>query len=281
MKVLILGMGYTGQRLAKWLLQNGKSVIGTNRSGLAIPGIACPVLQFKDHLIVQGNAFQDAIQGVTHVISTIAPMKTGEDPGMSVLSQLSRQSIRWAGYLSTTGVYGDTGGAWVDELSPLNPGNVRSQMRVNVEGEWQRSGLPVHIFRLPGIYGPTRSIFEKIKSGKAQNIIKPGHVFSRVHVDDIVQTVGKSMLSPTPGEIYNVGDDEPSEPSALLLEGSRLLNLEPPPPILFEDAQFSPMGRSFWNECRRVSNQKIKEKLGINLFYPSYREGLRAILASQ
>jgi nucleoside-diphosphate-sugar epimerase len=149
---------------------------------------------------------------------------------------------------------------------------------VTIEQQWLQAGLPTHIFRLPGIYGPTRSIFERIRAGQVQNIIKPGHVFSRVHVDDIVQTVEQSMHLPSPGEIYNVADDVPSEPKDLLLEAVTLLQMELPPPIPFETAEFSAMGRSFWNDCRRVSNQKIKEQLGIKLLYPSYREGLRAIL---
>lgn len=280
MKVLILGLGYTGQRLGRWLLQQGHSVIGSNRSGRKVPSLEIPVLKLdvQDPPVTQ-QFHWDSLEDVTHILSTIAPTRTGFDPAWAFMQHYPHShTVQWAGYISTTGVYGDTGGAWVDELSPLRPGSERSRTRVKIEEVWIKSCYPVHIFRLPGIYGPTRSIFERIRAGKAQHIIKPGHVFSRVHVDDIVQTIGISMQHPTPGEIYNIADDEPSEPRELLLAGMALLGLDPPPPVPFERAQFSPMGRSFWAECRRVSNQKIKEKLGIKLLYPSYREGLRAIL---
>lgn len=293
MKVLILGAGYTGTRLARCLIQQQIEVVVTNRSGQAIPDLACPVLPF---------AFSDdsetlpalvaRLTGITHLISTIAPSNTGQDPlchGLLCHSSRDHESsltlmslsLQWVGYLSTTGVYGDTQGQWVNEDSPVKPGNPRSFHRVTIENDLLNSELPIHIFRLPGIYGPGRSIFERIKAGQAQNILKPGHVFSRIHVDDIVQAIWVSLQHPTPREIYNVADDEPSEPRNLLLEGSRLLGLTPPETIPFESAQLSPMGLSFWQECRRVSNQKLKQALGVKLYYPSYREGLRAILAEQ
>lgn len=280
MKVLILGAGFTGQCLAQWLVQRNVEVLLSNRSGSSFSHLPCIVFPFR---------FSDnepncelslaALDRVTHVISTIAPTPLGSDPLISyVIPMLDPQNIQWLGYLSTTGVYGHTQGQWVDEQSPVNPGNLRSQHRVTIEQQLLSSGLPIHIFRLPGIYGLGRSIFDRIKAGRAKHIIKPGHVFSRIHVDDIVQTLWASMQNPTPGEVYNIADDQPSEPRDLLLEGARLLGIEPPEPILFADASLSPMGQSFWQECRRVSNQKIKHVLGINLFYPSYKEGLRAIL---
>lgn len=281
MKVLILGFGYTGQRLGRWLSRQGHDVIGTNRSGAATAELPIPILKFdSQESTAEHERIWQSVKDVTHVVSTIAPTREGTDPAWALLTHCPYlKRLSWAGYLSTTGVYGDTGGAWVDELSPVQPGNARSQARVTIEQQWLGASIPTHIFRLPGIYGPRRSIFEKIRAGKVQQIVKPGHVFSRIHVDDIVQTIASSMIRPTPDEIYNVVDDEPSEPRDLLLEATALLKVLPPPPIPFEKAQFSPMGRSFWAECRRVSNQKIKDKLGIQLLYPSYREGLRAIFA--
>ena len=281
MKVLIFGLGYTGQRLGRSLLKHGNVVIGTNRSGTEISGLPIPIVKF-DSLNPNSSKsdFWHGLQDVSHIISTMAPTAEGTDPAWKILRRHPHPNhLTWIGYLSTTGVYGHTHGAWVDELSPVQPGNLRSQARVMIEQQWLQADFPSHIFRLPGIYGPGRSIFERIRSGRVQQILKPGHVFSRVHVDDIVQTVQRSMHHPTPGEMYNVADNEPSEPRDLLLEGAKLLQVKPPPPILFEEAKFSPMGRSFWDECRRVSNQKIREKLGIQVRYPSYREGLRAILA--
>ncbi|PZD73260.1 hypothetical protein C1752_02281 [Acaryochloris thomasi RCC1774] len=277
MKVLILGCGYTGQRLAHWLLDRKIPVQITTRTGASQLGLEVPTYAFA-----YGDQTQplvsEALAGVTHILSSIPPAKDGVDPVVALLLHtLPSLDLRWFGYLSTTGVYGDTQGAWVDETSELKPSNVRSQHRVNIEAKFLAANLPTHIFRLPGIYGPGRSIFERLQSGKVRHIDKPGHVFSRIHVDDIVQTVGTSILNPNPINIYNVGDDEPSEPSTLIIEAHRLMGSTPPPANSFDSAQMSPMAASFWKDCRRVSNQKIKEKLGIKLLYPTYREGLQTI----
>lgn len=280
MKVLILGSGYTGQRIAHWLIDRQISVRLTTRTGSPIPELDVPTYGFAYEEQVQLLA-SEALEGVTHVLSCIPPAKDGVDPVVALLLHtLQSLDLQWFGYLSTTGVYGDSQGAWVDETSELKPSNVRSQHRVNIEAKFLASALPAHLFRLPGIYGPGRSIFERLKSGKVKHVNKPGHVFSRIHVDDIVQTVGASMLKPSPNNIYNVADDEPSEPSHLILEAHRLMGSTPPKAIPFEPSQMSPMAASFWKDCRRVSNQKIKTDLGVSLLYPTYREGLHAILLS-
>jgi nucleoside-diphosphate-sugar epimerase len=290
MKVLILGCGYTGQRFAQWLTHQRVEASATNRTGTPIDGLSIPIFPF-----VCASGFDAkplpvaALEGVTHVLSTIAPDSQGIDPVAASLMPLLKRSscLQWFGYLSTTGVYGDTQGAWVDEESVLNPQNARSQHRVAIEATFLNSGLPAHIFRLPGIYGPGRSIFDKLRTGTAQYIDKPGHVFSRIHVEDIVQTLWKSMrtpgakLSPHSGAIYNVADDEPSESGELLKEAAALLNMLPPAAQPYSQANLSPMAASFWSECRRIRNDKIKQKLGVQLAYPSYREGLRAILATE
>ncbi len=288
MKVLILGCGYTGKRLAQRLIHRSVAVHVTNRTGSAIADLAAPVFAF-DYTAGNSKLLPDsAFQGVTHVLSTIAPDAQGIDPvAASLMPTLQRLSLDWFGYLSTTGVYGDTQGAWVTEESPVNSQNLRSQHRINIEATFLKSGLPAHIFRLPGIYGPGRNIFERLRAGIANHIHKPGHVFSRVHVDDIAQTLELSMrtpgtkLSPAPSLIYNIADDEPSEPSTLILEGSKLLGIAPPPAQPLDLATLSPMAASFWQECRRVSNQRMKQKLGVQLIYPTYREGLAACLAEE
>jgi nucleoside-diphosphate-sugar epimerase len=279
MKVLILGGGYTGSRLARWLTQKQISVTLTTRSGQLSPEFAelqAACVPFDSETDSQLSEL--SLQGITHVLSTMPPDAEGRDPVLRrLLPQLTTKGLAWFGYLSTTGVYGDTQGAWVSETSPVNPQNQRSQNRVEAEQGLLAAPLATHIFRLPGIYGPGRSTFERIQQGNAPRIERPGHVFSRVHVDDIVQTLWASMQQPAPGNIYNIGDDLPCEPSALIVYAYHLMGQAPPEPIQFETVTLSPMATSFWQECRRVSNQKIKDKLGVKLLYPSYKEGLLAI----
>ena len=280
MKLLILGCGYTGQRLAQHVLKENIAVHVTNRRGTA-PEFT--TFTFS-HTPNQASTLPPAAAyaDITHVISTIPPDVQGHDPvAEHLLPTLETLPLQWFGYLSTTGVYGDSQGAWVDEMSPLNPQSLRSQNRVNAETVFLQSSLPTHIFRLPGIYGPKRSILDRLHAGTARHILKPGHVFSRIHVDDIVQTLWQSMLHPAPGSIYNVADDLPAEPCALILAGASLMDITPPEPIAYESAPMNPMAQSFWQECRRVSNLKIKTELGVNLHYPSYREGLRSIWAAE
>ncbi|MCM1981440.1 SDR family oxidoreductase [Lyngbya confervoides] len=286
MNALVMGAGFTGSSVAQFLAQQGWAVLVTNRSGQSIQGLEVPVVAYEMTESRQVNGLSpEQCERITHLLTTIAPTAAGTDPlwtgMMANHAHLAFPNLQWLGYLSTTGVYGDTQGAWVDELSPPQPGNARSQTRFTLEQQWLASGFPMHIFRLPGIYGPGRSTFERLRMGKAQNIIKPGHVFCRIHVDDIVQALYRSMIAPAPGSIYNVVDDEPCEPRELVLYAAKLMGIEPPDPILFHQAAFSPMGLSFWQECRRVSNQKIKQHLGVKLLYPTYREGLRAIFSAQ
>uniref|UniRef100_B8HN71 NAD-dependent epimerase/dehydratase n=1 Tax=Cyanothece sp. (strain PCC 7425 / ATCC 29141) TaxID=395961 RepID=B8HN71_CYAP4 len=286
MKVLILGCGYTGSRLARFLQSQAIPVQGTTRSGMCPLEVEIPCFAFSSDVAAQTSLNPIALEGATHVLTTIPPNEQGNDPIVQSLlpqlEQLARQgTLQWFGYLSTTGVYGDTGGAWVDETSPLQPQNQRSQHRVKTETTLLNSALPTHIFRLPGIYGPGRSVFERIRSGTAQRIDRPGHVFSRIHVDDIVQTLWRSMLQPACGEIYNVSDDEPCEPADLITLACELLSVQPPEWIPYHQVKLSPMAASFWSECRRVENYKIKNQLGVKLLYPTYREGLQAILADE
>ncbi|AHB89547.1 nucleoside-diphosphate-sugar epimerase WcaG family [Thermosynechococcus sp. NK55a] len=282
MRVLILGCGYTGTWLARSLQAQGIDVVITNRRGELPPELsAIPCFPFKWEQ--QGEQFPlvpAALEGVTHVLNSIPPDRQGEDAvALALLPQLEKLNLQWFGYLSTTGVYGDRQGGWVDETTPVNPQNLRSQHRVRIEQIFLNANLPTHIFRLPGIYGPGegRNPIARILKGDVQLIDKPGHYFCRIHVADIVQTLERSLARPTPQEIYNLSDDQPSESLPVLLEAYRLLGRPAPPAIPLKVANLSPMAQSFWRESRRVRNDKIKQALGVQLRYPSYREGLRAI----
>jgi nucleoside-diphosphate-sugar epimerase len=188
--------------------------------------------------------------------------------------------LEWIGYLSTTGVYGDRAGGWVDETAELRPVNARSRWRVEAEAAWAASGLPVEIFRLAGIYGPGRSAFDRLREGRAQRIVKQGQIFSRIHVDDIAAALAASIAAPRPAVVWNLADDEPAPPEDVIAYAAELLGLPVPPAIPFEEAELSPMARSFYAESKRVSNRRLRETLGVALAHPTYREGLRAILAA-
>ena len=192
-----------------------------------------------------------------------------------LLRELS--DTHWIGYLSTTGVYGDTGGALVDETAPLNPSNDRSHWRAAAEKSWLE--ISAHVFRLAGIYGPDRSSLSRLKSDLKKRIDYPGHLFSRIHVDDIAQTILASLNHPNPGQIYNLSDDEPVEQQVVEAYAASLLGIDPPPLVAFNEAvkDMSPIAQTFWQDNRRIDNSKIKNEFGIKLIYPSYREGLKAI----
>ena len=197
----------------------------------------------------------------------------------------AHKGIEWAGYLSTTGVYGDTGGEWVSEASWLRPAGERQKRRMLAERGWldlyRQRGLPLHVFRLSGIYGPGRSAIDNLRDGSAKRIDKPGHVFCRIHVDDIGETLLASMARPNPGGVYNVADDEPAPQHEVVAYAAGLLGVAPPPLIPFAEAKLSEMAASFYADCRRVKNARIKEKLGVKLRHPDYRSGLAAQLAEE
>jgi len=226
----------------------------------------------------------EAVGSASHILCTIAPGPTG-DPALRSNAGLLRRA-RWLGYLSTTGVYGDHGGRWVDEDTPPAPGQPRSIERLAAERAWQAMGLEagaaVDIFRLPGIYGPGRSAIDQVKAGTARRIDKPGQVFSRIHVEDIAGAVLMAISQSHAGAVYNVADDRPASTGEVVAFACQLLGKPAPPLVPWEQAApaMSAMARSFYAENRRVRNDRIKNELGVVLRYPTYREGLSAIAAA-
>jgi nucleoside-diphosphate-sugar epimerase len=264
------GLGYTARALAKALAMRGWTVTGTSRSGEA------GTIAFDGTRPLPRSTFD----GITHVLISVPPGDAG-DPVLNCHAQDLRQlarSLRWVGYLSTTGVYGDRGGDWVDENSPLAPTTARGERRLAAETAWRAVDLPIHIFRLAGIYGPGRNQLVSLLEGTAKRIVKPGQVFSRVHVEDIAGILQASIDKPRPGQAYNVCDDEPCPPQDVVAFAAGLLKIPPPAEIQFDDAELSPMAKSFYAESKRVSNRRMKNELGYRLIYPTYREGLKALL---
>lgn len=222
-----------------------------------------------------------ALARATHILCSAAPDAAG-DPFLRAEPRIAQSKAVWVGYLSTTGVYGDHQGGWVDEQTPLTPQSDRGRQRVLAEAQWQATGLPVHIFRLAGIYGPGRGPFEKVRDGTARRIIKPGQVFSRIHVDDIAQVLEASIRKPNPGAAYNVCDDNPCPPQDVISHAAMLLGMPEPPAVPFEAVAptMTPMALGFYSESKKVRNDRIKDELGVKLMYPDYPEGLAALLAS-
>lgn len=277
--MLFFGFGFSARALARQLDRTEWKVSGTSRTADGIADIeACDA-----HGVVF-DTLSNIPDDVTHIVSSIPP----GDQGDPVLNKFGRElakranQLQWAGYLSTTGVYGDHGGGWVDETTALTPNTERGHRRLAAEQQWlalhRDHGLPLHIFRLAGIYGPGRNTLENLKDGTARRVIKPGQVFSRIHVDDIAGVLLASMARPNPGAAYNVADDEPCPPQDVVIYGAKLLGMAPPPDIPFEDAKLSPMARSFFADSKRVSNARIKNELGYQLIYPTYRKGLKSLI---
>ncbi|OAN47979.1 NAD(P)-dependent oxidoreductase [Paramagnetospirillum marisnigri] len=278
-KFFLFGLGFSGRVIARTLAAAGWQVTGTTRSGEAVdlPGVT--VLPFdRDHPLDPA-----CLDGVAAVLSSVPPDAMG-DPVLDVMGDAIRaRAPDWVGYLSTTGVYGDHGGGWVDEETPVNPSLERSRRRVAAERQWLELGLDLsaHVFRLAGIYGPGRSAIDTVRAGEARRISKPGQVFSRIHVEDIASAVAASLARPRPGGIYNLCDDDAAPPQEVIAHACALLGVEPPPELPWEEAKsvLSPMALSFYADNKRVSNRRMKEELGVRLKYPGYREGLAAIMA--
>ena len=274
-KFCILGCGFSGSYFANTIRKFGCNVLTSSRSLSSDPNSF--VFNSETGMIPNEKIFD----GVTHILSCIPPNKKGYDPVLiSLKGKLQSLSLEWVGYLSTTGVYGNTKGDWVSEADQPNPFQQRSKRRLNCEKEWIKSGLPVQIFRLPGIYGPGRSTFEAIRNQKIRVISKTDQVFSRIHVADISNAIiyilqNKDCLQFH--QIINIADDEPCSQLEVIKYCYDLLNLKMPKPILFEEAkkELSPIAQSFWMENRRVSNKLLCETLGYELIYKNYKQGLK------
>ena len=278
-RLFCFGLGYSAGFLARALAGEGWSIAGTSRTGAAASD-GVRIHRFS-RLAPLADAARD-LAGTTHLLLSVPPDEAGDPVLAEHGSDLAGLAdLRWLGYLSTTGVYGDRGGGRVDETAALTPSGERGRRRVAAEAGWlelhRRHGLPVHVFRLAGIYGPGRSALDTVRAGRAQRIDKPGQVFSRIHVADIVQTLRASMARPYPGAVYNVCDDDPAPPEAVIAYACCLLGIAPPPLVPFDRAELSAMARSFWDDNKRVDNRRIKQELGVRLRYPGYREGLAAL----
>ena len=274
-RLFCFGLGYTARALAAPLQEQGWRIAGT-----------CRDAEERAEMIALGyeiHGFDDTavLAGTTHLLTSVPPGRDGDPVLMRQGDAIARlPGLRWAGYLSTTGVYGDRNGGWVDEESPLRPTGPRGQRRVAAEAGWRALGLPIHLFRLAGIYGPGRNALETVRRGQARRIVKPGQVFSRIHVDDIAAVLRASMKMRSPGAVYNVCDNEAAPPQDVIAFACGLLAGAPPPCIAFEQAELSDMARSFYRDNKRVSNRRIKDELSVTLRWPNYREGLRGLLAS-
>ncbi len=283
------GLGYSALALARVLQGEGWRIAGTCRSQARREELA--ELGIEAWLFDRERPLGDpaaTLAGSTYLLSSVPPDAAGDPvidlcgPAIADMAKRPGRGLAWAGYLSTTGVYGDHQGGWVDEESALTPSGERGRRRLEAERAWLGlSGLPIHIFRLAGIYGPGRSAFDSLRSGRAQRIDKPGQVFGRIHVEDIVQTLRASMAKPHPGAAYNLCDDDPAAPADVIAYAAQLLGLAPPPLIPFAEAKLSEMGRSFYNDNKRVRNDRIKRELGVGLAFPDYRAGLAAILEAE
>lgn len=278
--ILILGHGYTAAALSRRLLAEGWRVIGTTRNADRAAELAAMGVE---PLIWPGTPLAPALARATHLLCSMGAIAEG-DPALQAEGNAitaAAPHLKWAGYLSTTGVYGDHQGGWVTEETPLTPSTQRGRWRVLAEAQWRAiPAMPIHIFRLAGIYGPGRGPFEKVRDGSARLIIKPNQFMSRAHVDDIAAVLHASIQRPNPGAAYNVCDDEPTPPEVVLRHAAQLLNLPEPPSVPIERAEMTPMARGFYSESKKVSNARIKTELGVALAYPTYRENLAAILAA-
>jgi nucleoside-diphosphate-sugar epimerase len=287
-RLFVFGLGDTATIVARRARQQGYMTAGTARSPEKVEALGA---LGHEAFVFDGSGLRDparALAGVTHLLCSIPPDDAGDPALRAHEADVVRhgRGLRWIGYLSTTGVYGDHGGAWVDETTPAAPASDRARRRLAAEQQWQavgrQTGAATHVFRLPGIYGPGRSALDQVRAGTARRIARPGQVFSRIHIEDAATTILASMTRKTGAPVYNVADDEPAPQADVVSHACALLGVAPPPLQAFPDieASLSAMARSFHAESRRVRNALIKEELGVTLAYPTYREGLRAILAA-
>ena len=281
MNLFCFGLGYCADYLSAKLIKQGWQVSATCRTSekvavLEASGIR-PVLLSGKKVTVTDLGKAD------HILISAPPEQDGSDPVLNfaeaALVALQDQ-IKWVGYLSTTGIYGDHQGAWIDEETPAGLLSERGQRRVAAEAQWAATGLPMHYFRLAGIYGPGRNSLRALQNGTARRVVKQGQVFSRIHLADITRILEASMANPNAGRAYSVCDDTPAPPQDVVTYAAELMGVSPPALQDFATAELSPMARSFYGENKRIRNNRIKEELGVSLEYPDYRAGLSALWES-
>ena len=286
-KLFCFGYGYTCDDLAHVLMGQGWSVAGTTRDNEKRRFLRN--LGLKSFLFDGDHPLEDPVlflKDTTHLLISTPPDDEG-DPVFNHHAQdiLNIPTLKWVGYLSSTSVYGDRDGGWVDENSEIRPSSKRGSRRAKAEEQWMslfhNRQLPVHLFRLAGIYGPGRSAIDSVRAGVARRINKPGHAFSRIHVDDIVQVLLASMNKPNPGAAYNLADDQAAPSHEVIKYACEMLNLPVPPLLPYEEADLAPITRSFYNDNKRVNNERIKAELGVTLKYPNYKGGLEGCLESE
>ena len=289
--LLCFGFGYCAEHYFLSFGNKFSRMIGTVRSADRARTLNETYGGRLQALVFDGRTVADELRRAVNEADALlvsAPPDEAGDPALSVLKDdlINATELRSVVYLSTIGVYGDTGGAWIDESTKAEPGSVRGRARLAAEQAWrqlgERRGAAVAILRLAGIYGPGQNALLQVASGKARRIVKPGQIFNRIHVGDIAQAIDAAFTHRVSG-IFNVADDEPSPPGEPITFAAQLLGVAPPSEVLFDNAAptMSPMALSFWQECRRVHNDALKRVLGVELLYPTYREGLRALWAAQ
>ena len=283
MNLFVLGLGYSALYFIRRYRDRFARIAGTvttpeKAKALEQEGIAA-------HVFAPDRADPQIADALTEAEGLLVSIPTNA-AGDPVLERFGEEfagapRLRWVSYLSTVGVYGDHGGAWIDETTPPQPSSARARRRVAAEAAWlalgTRAGKAVQVFRLAGIYGPGRNALANLADGTAKRIVKPGQVFNRIHVDDIAAVLMASIERPCPGAIYNVADDEPAPQQDMVAYAAALAGVSPPPEIPFEQADLSPMAVSFWGANRRVRNRRIRNELGVRLRYPTFREGLQAL----
>ena len=283
-RLFAFGLGFSAQALAPRLASQGWEIAGTAREEPKIAALAAQDYEATRFAADRSNAdLPDLLKGTTHLLHSIPPGPEGDPVLACYRDEIAKLgTLEWIGYLSTVGVYGDQQGNWVSEETPPKPNSTRTEARVVAEQAWldfgEEIGVPVHVFRLAGIYGPGRSVFDKLAAGTARRINKDGQVFSRVHVEDIARVLEASIAKPRGGAIYNVADNEPAAPGDVVAHAAEMMGVAPPPEIDFEDADLPPMARSFYQGSRKIGNALIKSELGVKLRYPTFREGLKSLL---
>ena len=286
MNLFVFGLGFSGRYFAERRGARGDTVGGTVRSGEKARRLSEAGIIARAFGPDGGDRAIEADLTACDALLVSVPPGSGGDPVLANYAKpiAAAPRLRWIGYLSTIGVYGDHGGAWVDERTPATPTSARSTERARAEQAWLAFGaansIPVQIFRLAGIYGPGQSQLVQLARDTAKRIIKPGQVFNRIHVEDIARVLDASLERPRAGAIYNVADDEPAPPQDVVTFAAKLCGIKPSPEIGLDDAGLTEMGRSFYAESKRVRNDLLRDELGVTLAYPTYREGLSALRAA-